>query len=92
MQRKSYVRDMPAGTHFSLANVGIERNTLACCHQYILVGTYLSDYIIIYLQLFNIKRKKTKYCKTTHDRSQLGTATIVKQPHTRKWGTPPHIT
>ncbi len=82
---------MPAGTHLSLANVGIERNTLACCHQYILVRTYLSDYII-YLQLFNIKRKKTKYCKTTHYRSQLGTATIAKQPHTRKGGTPPHWT
>jgi hypothetical protein len=86
----TFVRDMPAGTHLSLANVGIERNTLACCHQYILVRTYLSDYII-YLQLFNIKRKKTKYCKTKHYRSQLGTATIAKQPHTQKGGNPPHM-
>ena len=74
----------------ALANIGIERNTLACCQQYILVRTYLSDYII-YLQLFNIKCKKTKYCKTTHYRSQLGRAAIVKQPHTRKGGTPPHM-
>ncbi len=56
----------------------------------LLVRTYLSDYII-YLQLFNIKCKKTKYCKTTHYRSQLGTVTIAKQPHTRKRGTPPHM-
>ncbi len=80
---------MLAGTHLSLAKVGIERNTLACCHQYT-VRTYLLD-IIIYLQLINIKRKKTKYCKTTHYRSQLGTAPIAKQPHTQKGGTPPHM-